>query len=314
MAYEGSPCIYVLSIVYFLCGIFLRQYASLLAFDYSKIVDGEVWRLITSHFVFSTRSELIVGLVLLYFLKQFDGTFYKTRQFGAFVVIGHIISVIIQLILVKVLSLENLSLSPGPYSLIFSLMPLYFWVPSPITVKAVASLLFIQLSGFINFSDHRSVIPAISGTIVGILFNMDSRFEIRFLAKIRLPRFIENICEKIGSLFIGESAAAPTPTPASSGVEMTNRGYSNPPNERDDDVTPLYRRVSRDIQQAHANAADGLNSLGGLGYGPPSPAEVNDVLSKLNEMGFRGKTREEVEKALWDASGNTEAAISMLLG
>ena len=178
----------------------------------------------------------------------------------------------------------------------------------------MASLLFIQLSGFINFSDHRSVIPAISGTIVGILFNMDSRFEIRFLAKIRLPRFIENICEKIGSLFIGESAAAPTPTPASSGVEMTNRGYSNPPNERDDDVTPLYRRVSRDIQQAHANAADGLNSLGGLGYGPPSPAEVNDVLSKLNEMGFRGKTREEVEKALWDASGNTEAAISMLLG
>lgn len=292
----------------------MRQYAELLAFDFSRIVKGEVWRLVTSHFVFSSSPELLVGLMLLYFLRQFDGTFYKTRQFGAFVFIGHVGVVIIQLIIVKLFSLEDLTLSPGPYSLIFSLMPLYFWVPSPIPEKTFSSLLFLHL---LYSSSNRSVIPAISGIILGVLFNMDSRFEIRFLAKFRLPKFVENICEKIGSVFIGATPPPPQPTataPPTAGVEMTSRGYSTPSNSGDDDVTPLYRRVSRDIQQAHANAADGLNSLGGLGYGPPSPAEISDVLAKLGEMGIRGKSRDEVEKALWDASGNKEVAISMLLG
>lgn len=293
----------------------MRQYAELLEFNFSRIVSGEVWRLVTSHFVFSSSPELLVGLMLLYFLRQFDGTFYKTRQFGAFVFIGHFGVVIIQLIIVKLFGLEDLSLSSGPYSLIFSLMPLYFWVPSAFPEKAFSSLLFLHL---LYSASSKSIIPAVSGVILGVLFNMDSRFEIRFLAKFRLPKFVENICEKIGSVFIGAGATTPpqhtATAPPAAGVEMTSRGYSTPSNSGDDDVTPLYRRVSRDIQQAHANAADGLNSLGGLGYGPPSPAEVTDILTKLGEMGIRNKSRDEVEKALWDASGNKEVAIGMLLG
>jgi membrane associated rhomboid family serine protease len=95
--------------------------------DLFHLLHGEVWRLVTSFFVFQNSAQTIVGLILLYTCRQFERQM-GSKKFGAFLIFSSVISTLICIAMIVVASSIGFYLVPssGPFALIFALMTNYF--------------------------------------------------------------------------------------------------------------------------------------------------------------------------------------------
>lgn len=104
------------------------------------------WRLFTHNFVFTTPGELLFGMVLIYYFRQFERQLGSSR-FAAFAIITAIIYTTI-LASLQVL-LPSLSPASGPYSLVFASL-VFFFFETP-------KLYRFEVLGAVEFSDKAFV-------------------------------------------------------------------------------------------------------------------------------------------------------------
>eukprot|EP00003_Mantamonas_plastica_P017418 TRINITY_DN2890_c0_g1_i1.p1 TRINITY_DN2890_c0_g1~~TRINITY_DN2890_c0_g1_i1.p1 ORF type:complete len:319 (+),score=69.50 TRINITY_DN2890_c0_g1_i1:98-958(+) len=145
-----------------------------------NILPGlQLWRLITSHFTFTTPAEILFGMLLLYNFRCFERQM-GSRRFGAFTLSTLLISTLIQIAFLAIQ--PSLSfLSPGQYGMIFAMFVLFnrdipkthrfrvFGVT--LTDKVFTYLLGLQL---LLSNSPQSLFAALSGIIAGVLYRSDS--------------------------------------------------------------------------------------------------------------------------------------------
>ena len=106
---------------------------------------GEIWRLITTHFVFRNPAQLMVGLIVLYSLRGFERQM-GSKKFGAFLLYSLLSSTVLSILFVLILNvLMGLSFVPssGPFFLIYSLMIFYYCKLSRVKLSTNSYLFFI---------------------------------------------------------------------------------------------------------------------------------------------------------------------------
>jgi membrane associated rhomboid family serine protease len=92
---------------------------------WSVIHHGEAWRLVTHNFLFATPGELLFGVVLLYFLRQFERQMGSSRFF-AFVMFSAGLYTA-EMFLIDLAIGRRVVLSSGPYAFIFASMVRFFF-------------------------------------------------------------------------------------------------------------------------------------------------------------------------------------------
>ena len=55
--------------------------------NFQKLSQGEIWRLATSHFIFSHTAQVLVGIILLYTCREFERQM-GSRKFSAFLLLA----------------------------------------------------------------------------------------------------------------------------------------------------------------------------------------------------------------------------------
>lgn len=141
-----------------------------LTLHFNAIVEGfQFWRLFTHHFVFTTPGELLFGIVLLYFFRQFE------RQLGAsrFAALALTTSSVYTAVLFVLQMIDaRLIAVSGPYSLIFaSLVHFFFETPK---------IYHFQLLGILDLSDKTFIYLL----AVQLVFSMPPRSFISCLAAL----------------------------------------------------------------------------------------------------------------------------------
>jgi len=72
IGYENATIIKIITLLVLILTLsFSSSYISL-SFNINKIIHGEIYRLITSHLVFSSMASAFVGLLLLYSCRHFE--------------------------------------------------------------------------------------------------------------------------------------------------------------------------------------------------------------------------------------------------
>ena len=145
------------------------------------LYEYEVWRVATSHMVFGTPCEALLGLLLLYYFRAFERQL-SSRKYATFVLLASALSSALQLGALTLLRrpLGLLALLPGPYGLIYAgMVKFHYQVPHtytfhlgsfPLTDKAFVYLLAAQLA---LASGLHSLLVAACGLAAGMLYRSD---------------------------------------------------------------------------------------------------------------------------------------------
>lgn len=259
------------------------------SFDLEAILlHGQIYRILLSHIIFSSMSQTILGLVLLYTCRHFERQL-GIRKFGAFVFMGFVSSVLLQL----ALSATAMSFGPskefvpssGPYFLIFSLLPMFrAYIPkfhaSSYTLfgvgfseKTWTYLLALQLLCCQGLS---SISAGLIGLLIGYMYvNNIFRFQ-----AVRLPRAVEYVFSLFGRFI---TSLLPTDTAP----------RRVPPN-------PMMPGAAGGVQMRPTAPMGPM-----AGFQQPSEADI----ATLTSMGF---DRAAVIHAL-QVTGSVDAAANMLL-
>ncbi|CAK9231635.1 unnamed protein product [Sphagnum troendelagicum] len=167
--------------------------------SYQKVVQKlELWRLVTSPCVFSSTPELLFGLYLVYFFRVFE------RQIGSnkylvFLLFSTAFTTILEV--VTLAAFRGISLTPGPYGLIFaSFVPFFFDIPISTRFKVFGGHFsdksFVYLAGLqlLLSSWKRSLVPGICGIIAGFIYKSN-------VLRIRRAKFPEGLAAATAQLF-----------------------------------------------------------------------------------------------------------------
>ncbi|XP_061954402.1 rhomboid-like protein 20 isoform X2 [Populus nigra] len=152
-----------------------------LGLSYQDILrNPRLWKLILSVFAFSSTSEMMFGLYLLYYFRVFE------RQIGSnkylvFILFSVIVSLLFEIFAVALLKDPSANLlTSGPYGLIFaSFVPFYFDIPVSTRFHMFSNHFsdksFIYLAGvqLLLSSWKRSILPGICGILAGSLYRLN---------------------------------------------------------------------------------------------------------------------------------------------
>lgn len=254
--------------------------ASFSSLSYQAIVKKlHLWRLVTSVFVFSSTSELMFGLYLLYYFRVFERQI-GSNKYSVFILFATIISTLLELmILVVFKDYVSGGLAPGPYGIIVSLF-VPFFLDIPVSTRfqifsvRFSDKSFVYLAGLqlLLSSWKRSFIPGFCGVIAGLLYRMN----IFRIQKLKLPK---SVASTASWLF----------APLVSGGSSTVSSRRTVPRETID--APLG-------QQFQGN------------WVAPAMAESEAAISTLVSMGF---DRSSAIRALAQARNDINAAADLLL-
>ncbi|GLJ38692.1 hypothetical protein SUGI_0788700 [Cryptomeria japonica] len=154
-----------------------------------------LWRLLTSAFIFSSTSELIFGLYLLYYFRVFERQI-GSNKYSVFILFSTIFSILFELaILTGLKDTISSGLVPGPYGIIFSLF-VPFFLDIPVSTRfqifsfRFSDKSFVYLAGLqlLLSSWKRSFIPGICGVLAGLLY----RANIFHIQRIKLPKLVSS--------------------------------------------------------------------------------------------------------------------------
>ncbi|KAI8898861.1 hypothetical protein BC833DRAFT_588132 [Globomyces pollinis-pini] len=156
------------------------------------VSNHQFWRLFTSHFVYSSSSDLALASLLLYQFKTLE-RHWGTYKFTSLLFISSTLSIMLNLIAMSFGITKRIS--SGPIGFIFTL--LYYFVndiPHSYQMKILGItfpdnvFLYILSFQLLIFSGLESTLPALTGLLSGIII---SKFS--FLNQWRFPTFIRNL-------------------------------------------------------------------------------------------------------------------------
>lgn len=137
----------------------------------------QFWRFITHNLVFTTPGELLFGVVLLYFFRQFERQLGSSR-FTAFT----LITAAFHTVFLSVAQLARLRLAPasGPYALVFASLVHFFFETPKIYHFQLLGALDLSDKTFIYFlaiqlvfsSPPRSLLSCASALAAGMLYRL----------------------------------------------------------------------------------------------------------------------------------------------
>lgn len=185
----------------------------------SIFVRNEFWRLLASPFIFGSTFEVIFGLYLLYYFRIFERRF-GTNKFSVFSIFVTLTASLLQAAALPLLpgtstgvQNSNLSLSPGPYALIFaSFVP--FWFDIPVTTRftlfsvAFSDKAFVYLGGLqiLLSSGRQSLIPGVAGVVAGLLYRTN-------VLGVRTAKFPASVSSVVHRLLGPLLCPPPSPQP-----------------------------------------------------------------------------------------------------
>eukprot|EP01117_Protostelium_nocturnum_P020265 TRINITY_DN9031_c0_g1_i1.p1 TRINITY_DN9031_c0_g1~~TRINITY_DN9031_c0_g1_i1.p1 ORF type:complete len:317 (-),score=106.11 TRINITY_DN9031_c0_g1_i1:194-1111(-) len=262
-------------------------------FEFPKIGNiFEFWRLFSSHFPFGSASEILFGMLLIYYFRVFERQM-GSRKFAAFL-LGSI-SIFSMLQLALLVTFPKIQLPSGPYSYIFSLLTLYITeIPAtykfkifflPTSDKLFVYILALQLL-FSNFPT--SLLSGLFGVISGSIY----RSKTLRLSKFQIPKSIVGFCST-HFLPLLQNPKAPQRRP----VAIQPNGGSNQPAQRP--------RVAHHRNQVGQQLQEDVEWIPQPGP-PPSDEDVALLLS----MGF---SQDQINIALRRTNNNLQLATNLLM-
>jgi len=346
--FENAPITLAVSASVLLLSTTLKSAS--VSLDIYRLLEGQVWKLPASFFIFQNSAQMIVGLILLYTCRQFERQM-GSRKFGAFLLIAFVFSILVNCAAIVAAYSVGLYLvpSPGPFALIFALMTYYYrHIPKlhstqysfagfDLSEKSWIYLLALQL---ILSDGVPSMVSASAGWLAGYTYEKDGYG----MQNWRLPRVLERVFEVIGGCF---GSLIPTGTPTAA-IHRPGRGVANANNPNPNNLNNGTRQnlmmddlasalggnrggaggFFNDLQQfqplnphgefgttASVNGGNGGNGGGGSGQRHQAPPTVvvlpsEEAIETLMGMGF---DRNAVIQALQSTGNNMEAAANSLL-
>ncbi|CAN7007121.1 unnamed protein product [Brassica oleracea var. botrytis] len=202
--------------------------SSKLALSYQDVFEKfRIWKLIKSSFAFSSTSELLFGVYLLYYFRVFERQIGSNKH-SVFILFSGFVSLILQTLVLSLFK-ANL-LTSGPYALIFaSFVPFYLDIPVSKRFNVFglhfSDKSFIYLAGvqLLLSSWKRSMLPGICGIIAGSLY----RLNIFGIRKAKLPGFIASFFSRMSLPSSSSHSQAPRRTSPSLGRQAV-RSYQAP--------------------------------------------------------------------------------------
>lgn len=264
--------------------------------DTSALLGGNISRLFTGHFCFSSVPQMFIGVMLLYTMRQFERQL-GPRKFAAFVAVSYSISTLTQMAIVTTASSMGikLSMSSGPYFLIYSLLALYNkHVPKlhPSRTALVGGLRFSEKTWTYLFAlqlllgeGSSSVCAGVSGAVAGLMYMSNSLG----LQQFRLPSLLERLCSPLAAM-AGFPPRPNTATPA-----------------------PFQRPARPPPPPASPGDFGDFGGFGGVRGGGVPPVALTppseEAIQTIMNLGF---DRDRAIQALQSTGNNIEAAANML--
>lgn len=208
------------------------------------IKHGQLWRLATHNFVFSTPGELLFGVVLLYYFRQFERQMGSSR-FAALATFTASLHTLGLLVFHLLLPSSLPRPASGPYALVFAcLVRFAFETPAlyvfqlvgslSLTDKTFPYLLALQL---VLSDPARSLPPILTATVAGLAAR------IPFIAhRLDTPKVLVNFSS---STLLPLLNTAPPPSRMMPGRRIRQRrdhvarGTANADGERRDESRPI---------------------------------------------------------------------------
>lgn len=253
----------------------------------------QIWRLFTHNFVFTTPGELIFGIVLIYFFRQFERQLGSSR-FTAFAIIT---STIYTAVLVTIQSINmDLIAASGPYCLIFGGM-VHFFFETP-------KIYHFQLLGAVNLSDKtfayllavqlifstppRSLISCAAGVLAGVCYRLPPVRE-----HADMPDAVVQFCSSYVLPWLG---TAPRPT-----LSRRNRAVAR---------HARVNAAASGLVDTDAQIHDLPTGEAGSSDLPSGPVLLDENVETLVSMGF---SRDDSVTALQRTNDDVQAATDLLL-
>lgn len=241
---------------------------------------GQVWRLVTHNFVFSTPGELLFGVILLYYFRQFERQLGSSRYAARAVVTGilHTAALCAAQALVP-----DARLASGPYALIFANLAHFFFETPPVYVFELFGAIALSDKFFPYLTALQLAVSAPGRSSFPVLSAIAAGLAIRAPAVADLVVCPKPVVDLASSTVLPLLGTAPTP-----------RAYPR-------------RRSARPENGQNASAAAGEEA--------PPPNALGDGVSRehvatLQAMGF---SREHAVAALQRCGDDVQLATERLL-
>eukprot|EP00455_Lapot_gusevi_P038931 TRINITY_DN4361_c0_g6_i1.p1 TRINITY_DN4361_c0_g6~~TRINITY_DN4361_c0_g6_i1.p1 ORF type:complete len:324 (+),score=71.17 TRINITY_DN4361_c0_g6_i1:86-1057(+) len=308
-----SKCVVILTAAATIGTALYSSDRRLFVLNLAGIKKLQLWRLISSQFIFLNPAEMILGLILIYTFRQFERQF-GSKKFASSLVFFMSFSTLLQLFILFFLPEKaNVYMSPGPYAIIFALFAYFrFDIPPssrfrffgiPLTDKFFFYLLGAQLL-FSRFP--MSAYTGLCGLLAGLLY----RIEWLPFRHFRIPQAISNCCSRVFSSWFSAGSNAPA-NPAQHGYAPVMMGGQDAgvgmgeaaagrQGPYDDQLIPTFPFMAA----PHPAAMQPMPPMGALP--PPDPAVVRQLVS----MGF---DEASVRRALALTSNNVDFATHLLV-
>eukprot|EP01018_Ginkgo_biloba_P000796 Gb_24078 [translate_table: standard] len=247
--------------------------------SYQAIVKKiHIWRLVASASVFSSTSELMFGLYLLYYFRVFERQI-GSNKYAVFVLFSAVLSTFFELISLALFKDTISGLASGPYGIIFSsFVPFLLDIPVSTRFRTFgvrfSDKSFVYLAGLqlLLSSWKKSFIPGVCGVLAGMLYRMN----VLGIQRIKFPKSVTSTASRLFSPLISSGPS----------------------------TTVSRRTVSRETIDAP------LNQQFQGGFAAPTVASSEEAISMLVSMGF---DRNSAIQALIQTRNDISAAADLLL-
>ena len=282
----------------------LGSAAPTLAINLQAMYHGEIHRIALSSLFFTSTSQIFIGLVLVYTLRQVE-RLMGSRKFGAFVVVSFLLSLLMQLAIVVAGNTMMITFipSPGPFYYIFSTMPFFHrHIPKlrPSSYTIMNSLNFVisekslyyLLASQLMFSEGLdSAVPSFAGLLAYYTYSIDGLG----LDEFRVPRVVETFFTTIGGFMC---SLIPMVEP---NLNTRARGDAN--------VNRMLARATAGLGGPARGNGNDMN--GGRDRWQTLPPPSEEQIQSLIGLGF---DRPAVLRALEGSNNDVEVAANRLLG
>ncbi|KAG0083239.1 hypothetical protein BGZ92_010945 [Podila epicladia] len=254
----------------------------------------QFWRLVTSHFAFSTSTEVLFGGLIIYHLRIIERLF-GAGKYAAFLFVSAILCTFLNIAVLVSGSALGLNVLPaGPYGIIFAcLYQFYTLIPVIYEFKvfgiAFSDKIFMYVLGGQMIFSH---LPgSIASSACGLLAGAIYRSDFAGTRKWRFPASIVRLADKFLIPIFSSSPAI-----RSTATTFENRTHS---------------RTSDRPAQAMREYLDVLSTGGAPQGGTPRPPSEEQIAT-LQAM-FPNTTQDQAVEALNSANNNMDGAVQFLL-
>ncbi|CAO3611431.1 unnamed protein product [Mucor fragilis] len=248
------------------------------------IENGQVWRLFTSHWAFSSIGTTVVGTWLIYKMKVVERR-YGSARYAALVFISFVASTLLQTSVLAVGSRYGFkSIASGSYAILFSILYQYQkMIPASYQVNMLGATLsdkiyvYAAATQLLLSNSSSSIIPSVCGLAVGALYDMTAslkqwrfpKWTRSFTTKYILPVLATNNKKK-SSTSIRTPDIAQSSTSASSSTMRQRHVPSShlsppppPPPIKEEDIDTMFAMFPnysrQDIKDALISSKSDLN-------------------------------------------------------